>query len=47
LLLPGFEGTVDRIAAILEYGELPIILHLLIWGAKSPRGPMGAAEQTG
>ena len=47
LLLPGFEGTVDRIAAILEYGELPIILYLLIWGAKPPRGPMSAAEQTG
>jgi len=37
LLLPQCEGTVDTIAAILEYGELPIIFWLLIWGARTPR----------
>ena len=36
LLLPAYEGPVDRIAAILEFGELPIIFWLLIWGARTP-----------
>jgi hypothetical protein len=36
LLLPRYEGSVDRIATILEFGELPIIFWLLIWGAKTP-----------
>ena len=36
LLLPQSKGTVDMIAGVLEYGELPIIFWLLIWGAKTP-----------
>ena len=36
LLLPRYEGTVDMIAGILAFGELPIIFWLLIWGAKTP-----------
>jgi hypothetical protein len=36
LLLPRYEGSVDRIATILEYGEVPIIFWLLIWGVKTP-----------
>ena len=36
LLFPQFKGTVDSIAGILEFGEVPIIFWLLIWGAKSP-----------
>jgi hypothetical protein len=34
LLLPQFESRVDRVAGIFEFGELPIILWLLIWGAR-------------
>ncbi len=34
LLLPQFESPVDMVAGILEFGELPIILWLLIWGAR-------------
>jgi len=34
LLLPQFESRVDTVAGILEFGELPIILWLLIWGAR-------------
>lgn len=36
LLFPNYRGTVDMIAGILEFGEVPIILWLLIWGAKIP-----------
>jgi len=36
LLLPQYRGTVDTIAGILNFGELPIIFWLLIWGAKTP-----------
>jgi hypothetical protein len=35
LLLPRYESSVDRIATILEFGEVPIIFWLLIWGAKT------------
>jgi hypothetical protein len=35
LLLPQYEGGVDRVAGILEFGELPIIFWLLIWGART------------
>jgi hypothetical protein len=35
LILPHSTGTVGGIAGILELGELPIILWLLIWGAKA------------
>jgi hypothetical protein len=37
LLLPEYQGTVDRVAGILEFGELPIILWLLIVGARPPK----------
>jgi hypothetical protein len=36
LLLPAYEGPVDRIAALLEFGELPVIFWLLIWGTRPP-----------
>ncbi len=45
LLLPGYESTVDRIAGILEFGELPIIIWLLIWGARIP-ADQGAASRS-
>jgi hypothetical protein len=35
LILPNYAGTVGGVAGILVLGELPIILWLLIWGAKS------------
>jgi hypothetical protein len=44
LLVPRYESIVDRIAGILELGELPIILWLLIWGARTPKS--GAADAT-
>jgi hypothetical protein len=37
LLLPNYQSTVDSIAGVLEFGELPIILWLLIWGARTPK----------
>lgn len=37
LLLPKYAGTVDSIAGVLEFGELPIILWLLIWGTRTPK----------
>jgi Domain of unknown function (DUF4386) len=36
LLLPRYERPVDMIAGILNFGELPIIIWLLIWGARTP-----------
>ena len=35
LLLPQYAHLVSRLAMVLESGELPIILWLLIWGAKA------------
>jgi hypothetical protein len=37
LLLPKYESLVDSIAGVLEFGELPIILWLIIWGARTPK----------
>ncbi|MBI1742111.1 DUF4386 domain-containing protein [Candidatus Acetothermia bacterium] len=34
LLLPGYAHLVSQFALVLEFGELPIVLWLLIWGAK-------------
>ncbi len=34
LLLPQYQDLVDSVASKLEIGELPIILWLLIWGAR-------------
>ena len=42
LLLPGYASAVLPIAQLLEIGELPIIVWLLIWGAK-PQRRFGAA----
>jgi len=36
LLLPSYQDPVNTLAGILEFGELPIIIWLLIWGAKTP-----------
>jgi hypothetical protein len=44
LLLPQYEHTVDTIAGILEFGELPIIFWLLIWGARIPKVSMSSAH---
>jgi hypothetical protein len=50
LLFPQFAHTVDTIAGILEFGELPIIFWLLIWGARIPKkvsiSSGGAREKT-
>jgi hypothetical protein len=34
LLLPQFMSTVSQITLVMNVGELPIVLWLLIWGAK-------------
>jgi Domain of unknown function (DUF4386) len=42
LLLPRYQGSVDTIAGILNFGEVPIIFWLLIWGAKAPTSSISA-----
>ena len=42
LLLPNYKQLGNQIATILEFCELPIILWLLIWGAK----PQGLPRQS-
>jgi hypothetical protein len=44
LVLPRYADVVGRFAMVLQFGELPIIIWLLIWGAK-PR-PHGGHTQT-
>jgi hypothetical protein len=36
LLLPAYRHLVDPIAMILQWGELPMMFWLLIWGARTP-----------
>ena len=36
LLLPAYRPLANQLAMILELGELPIIVWLLIWGARVP-----------
>jgi hypothetical protein len=38
LLLPQYAPLVSRVAMGLEVGELPIVLWLLMWGAKAQPG---------
>jgi len=38
LLLPSYGPVVDTVASKLTFFELPIILWLLIWGAKDQHG---------
>lgn len=42
LVVPQYAPLVNKLALPLEFGELPIIVWLLIWGAK-PRSPEIAA----
>lgn len=44
LVLPRYASTVVQWAGILEAGELPIIVWLLIWGAKAQPGYAPAAR---
>src|SRR5207253_3893626 len=37
LLLPQYADAVSRVTMILNFGELPIIFWLLIWGARPQR----------
>ena len=39
LLMPSAAGAVEGISGLLELGEPPIILWLLIWGARAPASP--------
>ena len=43
LALPRYAGAISRVAFIANLGELPIVLWLLIWGAKPQRVPERAA----
>jgi hypothetical protein len=36
LVVPEFEAAVSKIAMPLEIAELPIVVWLLVWGAKTP-----------
>ena len=36
LALPQYANAVEGLATVLQLGELPIILWLLIWGARAP-----------
>jgi len=38
LVLPQYAPLVNKLALLLEFGELPIIVWLVIWGAR-PRSP--------
>jgi hypothetical protein len=42
LLLPQYGHLVSRFATVLEVGELPVVLWLLIWGAKARTSPAPA-----
>jgi hypothetical protein len=37
LFLPQYGHLVSQVAMVLEAGELPIVLWLVIWGAKAQR----------
>ena len=43
LLLPRYAHLVGQFAMVLEFGELPIIFWLLIWGAKAQRSDAPAS----
>lgn len=38
LIIPGHASALGHVAPILEFGELPIVLWLVIWGARQPMG---------
>jgi hypothetical protein len=44
LLLPQYASAVGRVAMILEFGELPIMFWLLIWGARERPTPAPAGS---
>lgn len=44
LVLPHYADAVGRVTMITNFGELPIIFWLLIWGAKPQRGSVPAAQ---
>lgn len=44
LLLPQYRHLVGQIAMVMEFGELPIIFWLLIWGAKEQRSDATASS---
>ena len=44
LLLPQYVKQVSEVAMILYFGEIPIMLWLLIWGAKGPLADAPVSE---
>jgi len=46
ILLPQYAHLVSQYSTILEFGELPIILWLLIWGAKTQPVDIHRGERT-
>ena len=47
LLLPQYAAAVGRVALALEFGELPIVFWLLIWGAKPQGSPSASVAPAG
>jgi len=44
LVLPHYADAVERVTSILTFGELPIVVWLVIWGAKPQRVAMSLAR---
>ena len=44
ILAPQIAHAVGQVAGILEFGELPIIFWLLIWGAREPTASAAPAQ---
>jgi hypothetical protein len=44
LILPHYKSAVGGVAGSLELGEVPIILWLLIWGAKAQPSNAGLSS---
>jgi hypothetical protein len=46
IVLPQYTAAVGRVTFILLFGELPGILYLLIWGARTRPDAAGAIRAT-
>ena len=47
LAFPQYVAMTSRITAITNFAELPIILWLLIWGARPKPQPQGDVSRAG
>jgi hypothetical protein len=46
LVLPEFSRSVSQVAGPLQFGELPIIVWLLVWGARVPSDAARSTSKT-